>query len=183
MKWPEQKRVFRMIPGLERAEFERMGTVHRNTFVDSPRALADDLSLKARPGVYLAGQVSGVEGYVESAACGLVLGTLLAAKAQGEAPTLPPETTALGGLVRHLRDVDKKDFQPSNVVWSMVPPVPKPKGRRKLGKRERREAMARRALADLEPWLDAVGARLVRAQVEGSAASAPEAAPPPGAMA
>lgn len=166
MKWPEQKRVFRMIPGLENAEFERFGSVHRNTFVDSPRVLDDELSLEARPGVYLAGQISGVEGYVESAACGLVLGTMLAAKVRGERPVLPPPTTALGALIGHLRNADKKEFTPSNVVWSMFPPL---EGRH--GKRERHERMARRALADLEPWLDAVGARLVRAQAEGTAAA------------
>jgi len=152
MKWPAQKQVLRMIPGLEKAEFERLGTVHRNTYVDSPRVLDDDLSLKSRPGVYLAGQVSGVEGYIESAACGLVLGTMLARRARGEDPLLPPETTALGGLVRHLRDVDK-DFTPSNVVWSMVPPLP---GKKIRKRRLRREKLAERALEDLGPWLEAV---------------------------
>lgn len=166
MKWPDQKRVFRMIPGLENAEFERLGTVHRNTYVDSPRALTEDLSLKARPGVHLAGQVSGVEGYVESAACGLVLGVMLAT---GEG--YPPETTALGALVRHLRDEEKPTFAPSNVIWGMFPPVPTPEGRKKLGKRERRDIMVARSLDALEGWLDATGARLVRAQVEGSAAA------------
>ncbi|MCB9593139.1 MAG: methylenetetrahydrofolate--tRNA-(uracil(54)-C(5))-methyltransferase (FADH(2)-oxidizing) TrmFO [Sandaracinaceae bacterium] len=153
MKWPDQQRVFRTIPGLEEAEFERLGSVHRNTYVDSPRALDDDLALVNLPGVYLAGQISGVEGYVESAAIGLVLGTMLAARARGEAPVLPPETTALGGLVRHLRD-DAKDFAPSNVVWSMVPPLP---GRKVRKRRERRERLAARALEDLGPWLEAVG--------------------------
>src|SRR5690606_8221512 len=166
MKWPEQQRVFRMIPGLESAEFERFGSVHRNTYVDSPRVLDGELSLRARPGVYLAGQISGVEGYVESAACGLVLGTMLAAKARGRSALLPPPTTALGALIGHLRDVEKKEFSPSNVVWSMFPPL---EGRH--GKREQHERMAERALADLEPWLDAVGARLVRAQAEGTAAA------------
>ncbi len=166
MKWPEQKRVFRLIPGLENAEFERFGSVHRNTFLDSPRVLGDDLSLRARRGVYLAGQISGVEGYVESAACGLVLGTLLAAREKGHEPILPPPTTALGALIGHLRDAQKKDFQPSNVVWSMFAPLPDVR----LRKRARHAAMAERALSDLEPWLDAVGARLVRAQVDGTAA-------------
>src|SRR5690606_38418402 len=101
MKWPEQKRVFRMIPGLENAELERYGSVHRNTFVDSPRVLNDDLSLRARPGVYLAGQVSGVEGYVESAACGLVLGARLAMTLRGQAAEWPARTTALGSLIGH----------------------------------------------------------------------------------
>lgn len=162
MKWPEQKRVFRMIPGLENAEFERLGSVHRNTYVDSPRVLDDELALVARPGVHLAGQISGVEGYVESAACGLVLGTMLAAKAAGRAPRIPPETTALGGLVRHLRDKEKT-FVPSNVIWSMMPPL---EGKKIRKRRLRREALAARALADLEAWLDQVGARIVRTQVE-----------------
>lgn len=168
MKWPEQKRVFRMIPGLQNAEFERYGSVHRNTFVDSPRVLNEDLSLKARPNVYLAGQVSGVEGYVESAACGLVLGATLARKLRGEEMAWPAATTALGSLLGHLRDTESKNFQPANVVWSMFPPL---EGGR-IGKRERHERMAERALRDLEGWLDAVGARIVRAQVEGTAARA-----------
>lgn len=169
MKWPEQQRVFRMIPGLENAELERFGSVHRNTFVDSPRVLGDDLALLVRPGVHLAGQVSGVEGYVESAACGLVLGTMLARKIRDMPASMPPPTTALGSLIAHLRNAEKKDFQPSNVVWSMFPVL---ETERRLGKRERHEAMAERALSDLEPWLDAVGARIVRAQVEGTAALA-----------
>src|SRR5690606_7089170 len=114
----------------------------------------DDLSLRARPGVYLAGQVSGVEGYVESAACGLVLGARLAMTLRGQAAEWPARTTALGSLIGHLRDTEKKDFQPANVVWSMFPPLD---GGR-LGKRERHERMAQRALADLESWLDATGA-------------------------
>lgn len=158
MKWPDQKRVFRMIPGLESAEFARLGSVHRNTYVDSPRALGDDLSLKNAPGVYLAGQVAGVEGYVESAACGLVLGVMIAR----DDTSLPPETTALGGLVRHLRDHDKS-FAPSNVMWSMVPPLP---GRKIRKRRIRRTKLAERALADLDAWLDAVGAAEVRARAE-----------------
>ncbi len=172
MKWPEQKRVFAMIPGLENAEIERYGSVHRNTFVDSPRVLSPDLSLKARPGVYLAGQISGVEGYVESAACGLVLGATLAMTLRGASAEWPAETTALGALIGHLRDADKKDFQPANIVWSMFPAMEL--GR--IGKREKHDLMAQRALADLEPWLDATGARLVRAQVEGAAALPAEGA-------
>ena len=165
MKWPEQKRVFQMIPGLEDAEFVRLGSVHRNTFVRSPEVLDDRLQLVARPGVYLAGQITGVEGYVESAASGLVLGTMLAAERRGRDALLPPATTALGALVRYVR-TPRSDFQPSNVVWSMFPPL---EGRSKK-KRERHEAMAERALRDLEPWLDAVGARLLRAQTSGDAA-------------
>ncbi len=151
MKYPEQKRVFRMIPGLEHAEFERLGSVHRNTFVNSPEVLDDDLSLRARRGVYLAGQVSGVEGYVESAACGMLLGLKLAHEARGRAFSFPPSTTMLGGMLTHLRSPND-DFQPSNVMWSMVPPI---EGKR-LNKRARRDAQSTRALQDLGAWLSRV---------------------------
>ncbi len=151
MTWPEQKRVFRMIPGLEQAEFERLGSVHRNTFVESPKVLDDDLSLKSRPGVYLAGQISGVEGYVESAACGLLVGLELAHQANGQPFSFPPPTTMLGGMLTHLREPND-DFQPSNVMWSMVPPI---EGRR-LKKRARRDAQSARALQDLGAWLERV---------------------------
>ena len=151
MKWPEQKRVFRMIPGLENAEFERLGSVHRNTFVNSPKVLDDDLALASRPGVYLAGQISGVEGYVESAACGMLLGIKLAHEVRGLAFSFPPPTTMLGGMIGHLR-APNDDFQPSNVMWSMVPPI---EGRR-LNKRARRDAQSERALQDLGAWLHAV---------------------------
>ncbi|HSN83994.1 MAG TPA: methylenetetrahydrofolate--tRNA-(uracil(54)-C(5))-methyltransferase (FADH(2)-oxidizing) TrmFO [Polyangiales bacterium] len=148
MKWPEQKRVFRMIPGLENVEIERFGSVHRNTFVDSPTVLDDDLALRARPGVYLAGQISGVEGYVESAACGMLIGIKLAHEVRGLSSSFPPPTTMLGGLLGHLR-APNDDFQPSNAMWSMVPPI---EGRR-LNKRARRDAQSARALQDLQSWL------------------------------
>lgn len=163
MKWPEQKRVFRLIPGLENVEIQRYGSVHRNTFVRSPEVLDDRLALRADPSVFLAGQVSGVEGYVESAALGLVLGATLGTElTQARHVPAPPPETALGALRGHLR-TPRDDFQPSNVVWSMFPPLESPfvttaKGkRRKLGKRERREAKAERALAALPAWLAAVG--------------------------
>lgn len=151
MKWPEQKRVFRMIPGLQDAEFERFGSVHRNTFVDSPRVLDDDLALRARPGVHLAGQICGVEGYVESAACGMLVGIELAHQLRGEGFSFPPRTTMLGGMIGHLRDANE-DFQPSNVMWSMVAPL---EGQR-LKKRARRDAQSARALQDLGAWLSTV---------------------------
>jgi len=153
MKWPEQKRVFRMLPGLEKAEFQRLGSVHRNTFVNSPVALDDDLALKNRPSVHLAGQITGVEGYVESSACGLMLGAVLGERLRGNAVEFPPETTALGGLYRHVRTA-RDDFQPSNVVWSMVPRLP---GRKIRKRRLRREKLAERALRDLNPWLLTIG--------------------------
>jgi methylenetetrahydrofolate--tRNA-(uracil-5-)-methyltransferase len=151
MTWPEQKRVFRMIPGLENAEFERLGSVHRNTFVNSPVVLDDDLALRSRPGVYLAGQISGVEGYVESAACGMLLGMKLAHESRGRVFSFPPATTMLGGMIGHLRQPND-DFQPSNVMFSMVPPVENPR----LGKRARRDAQSERALQDLGVWLSSV---------------------------
>ncbi len=151
MTWPEQKRVFRMIPGLENSEFERFGSIHRNTFVNAPEVLDDDLALRARPGVYLAGQISGVEGYVESAACGMLLGIKLAHQVQGLTSSFPPPTTMLGGLVGHLRKPND-DFQPSNVMFSMVPTI---EGRR-LNKRARRDAQSERALQDLGAWLSDV---------------------------
>ncbi|MEY4576427.1 MAG: hypothetical protein RL701_1130 [Pseudomonadota bacterium] len=154
MTQPEQRRVLGMIPGLANAKYERYGTVHRNTFVDAPRVLGDDLALRALPGVYVAGQLSGVEGYVESAACGLWVGLLLAGQLTGTPLPTPPATTALGALLSHLRRPDAR-FQPSNVVFSMFPEMAAPKGRR--GKRERHLALAERALTDLDPWLVAIG--------------------------
>ena len=115
LKYGEQERIFRMIPGLEHAEFARLGSIHRNTYVDAPKALTTDLELVARPGVYLAGQITGVEGYVESAACGLWLGWHLA-----RGLTAPPRQTALGALLMHLARPVKK-FQPSNVNYGLTP--------------------------------------------------------------
>jgi len=153
MTWPEQRRLLRTIPGLEQAEFLRLGNIHRNTFVNAPAVLAEDLSLRARPGVHLAGQITGVEGYVESAASGLVLGILLAARIHGQTPIPPPPSTALGALLSHLRR-PSEDFQPSNIVWSMFPPL---EGRRIRRRRLRREALAARALEGLQGWLEAIG--------------------------
>ena len=115
LKYGEQERIFRMIPGLEHAEFARLGSIHRNTYVDAPKALTPDLELVARPGVYLAGQITGVEGYVESAACGLWLGWHLA-----RGLSAPPQETALGALLLHLTRPVKK-FQPSNVNYGLTP--------------------------------------------------------------
>ncbi len=151
MTYAEQARVFRLAPGLERAEFLRFGSVHRNTYVDAPACLNADLSLRARPGVFLAGQISGVEGYVESAASGLWLGLWLAARAQGRILDLPPATTALGALLGHLRTPAKR-FQPSNVHFGLMPePQEKP------GKKARKAVLAERALADFTAWRQGMG--------------------------
>ncbi len=150
MKYPEQNRVFRMIPGLEEAEFLRFGSVHRNTFVNAPELLTPEMELKARPGVYLAGQISGVEGYVESAAGGFLCASMLADRLSGRDVRPPPPTTALGGILTHLGRKQPR-YQPSNITWAHFPPM-EGTGRR-LKKRARYEAMAERALMDLGRWL------------------------------
>jgi methylenetetrahydrofolate--tRNA-(uracil-5-)-methyltransferase len=150
MTWPEQGRVLRTIPGLESAEILRYGSVHRNTFVDAPAVLDERMQLRARPGVYLAGQITGVEGYVESAASGFVCGVMLAQTLRGEPLAPPPPTTALGGVRTHIaRAGAPASYQPSNVTWAWLPPLPD----RRLKKRERYEAMAERALAHLAEWM------------------------------
>lgn len=156
MKWPDQQRVFRMIPGLENAEFMRLGAVHRNTFIDAPVLLDETMQLATRPGVYVAGQLSGVEGYVESTAGGLLCALMLAATLEGKAPTRAPETTALGGILTQLaRKHPKMRYQPSNITWAHIPPLDGKHRRAK--KRERYQRMADRALADIAPWLEAIG--------------------------
>lgn len=151
LTYPEQKRVFRMIPGLERAEFLRLGSIHRNTYVDAPEVLTPHLELKARPGVYLAGQITGVEGYLESAACGLWLGLYLAAKLSGGTMTLPPRETALGALLGHLR-TPASPFQPSNVHFGLMPAL-----NRKAKKAVRKELHAQRAREHFAAWMRSLG--------------------------
>jgi len=141
-----QKRVFRTIPGLENASFLRMGSVHRNTFVDAPRVLDERLQLRAMPGVYFAGQITGVEGYVESSACGFLCGVFLAAELMGKPINRPPNTTALGGLLTHLAK-QEPGFQPSNITWAQIPPLDTP-----AKKADRKERLAERALADLSRY-------------------------------
>ncbi|MDR0827029.1 MAG: methylenetetrahydrofolate--tRNA-(uracil(54)-C(5))-methyltransferase (FADH(2)-oxidizing) TrmFO [Desulfovibrio sp.] len=148
LKQNEQERIFRLIPGLEKAEFVRYGSVHRNTFVNAPKVLSPDLSLRARPEVFLAGQITGVEGYVESAACGLWLGKYLGAKAQGRNLSPPPPETALGALLGHLQNPAKR-FQPSNVQFGLMP---------ELGRRAKHDARrllyAERGREAFRVWLD-----------------------------
>jgi methylenetetrahydrofolate--tRNA-(uracil-5-)-methyltransferase len=153
MKWPEQQRVFRTIPGLEHAEFLRLGAVHRNTFIDAPELLDATMQLRALPGVYVAGQLSGVEGYVESCAGGLLCALMLAQHLAGRPIVPPPPTTALGGILTHLsRKHPKASYQPSNITWAHFPPLAV-----RARKRERYRLMAERALTDLDPWLDTIG--------------------------
>ncbi|NBD10952.1 methylenetetrahydrofolate--tRNA-(uracil(54)-C(5))-methyltransferase (FADH(2)-oxidizing) TrmFO [Corallococcus silvisoli] len=163
LTWGEQKRIFgTCIPGLQNAEFLRMGQIHRNTFIDSPRLLAEDLSLKTERRVFFAGQVTGVEGYVESAACGYLVALAIHARLTGGAFVPPPATTALGSLYRHLTgEAHPPDHphQPTNVIYGLFPPLT---GRMK--KADKRAAYSARAKQDLVAWLPHAG---VSAQTEG----------------
>jgi methylenetetrahydrofolate--tRNA-(uracil-5-)-methyltransferase len=155
LKWGEQKRVFQMIPGLENAEFVRFGMIHRNTFVNSPAALEPTFEARARPGLFFAGQMSGVEGYVESASSGLLAGLGAAARAADREPVAFPEDTALGALGRYIARSDPNHYQPTNIAFGLLPELPT----RVRDKAKRRRAIADRALASLEvfrPHLDAV---------------------------
>lgn len=152
MRHAEQKRVFGMIPGLEHAEFLRYGTVHRNTFLDSPRLLDEAMALRSAPQVRFAGQITGVEGYVESSACGLWVGLRLAADLQGKPLPRPPVTTALGALLHHVTDDSVPEFQPTNVHFGLMPALEKVEGQRRLGKSDRKAAHAERARLDLAQW-------------------------------
>ena len=148
LKHGEQTRIFRMIPGLENAQFARLGGLHRNTFINSPKLLDGSLKLKARPSIRFAGQVTGVEGYVESAAIGLLAGRFASAEARGETIVAPPSTTAFGALLAHITGgADEKTFQPMNVNFGLFPELKGARGK------DRKKAMSHRAIADLEAWL------------------------------
>jgi methylenetetrahydrofolate--tRNA-(uracil-5-)-methyltransferase len=148
MTYPEQRRVLRMIPGLQGAEFVRLGSLHRNTFVDSPRLLTPALNLRARPDVFLAGQMIGVEGYVESAAAGLLAAINAARMIAGKELIAPPPQTALGSLVAYVTDARRTDFQPMNANFGLMPEL----GSRVRGK-AKKGAMAARALAAFDEWI------------------------------
>jgi len=155
LRHAEQTRILRSIPGLERAEFARLGGLHRNTFINSPRLLDRSMRLKARPALRFAGQITGVEGYVESAAIGLLAGRFAAAERRSETPALPPPTTALGALLTHItRGADAGSFQPMNVNFGLFPPLPEGAITR-ANRGDKKPMIARRALADLERWLAA----------------------------
>lgn len=155
LKYGEQTRIFRMIPGLESAEFARLGGLHRNTFINSPQVLDGALRLKALPRLRFAGQITGVEGYVESAAIGLMAGRFAAAERLGQDFVPPPATTAHGALLAHITGgADASTFQPMNVNFGLFPPLTPPEGKRKVKKKERKPAMSARALTDLAAWLE-----------------------------
>ncbi len=153
LKYAEQVRIFQMIPGLENAEFARLGGIHRNTFINSPRLLDGTCRLKVDPRLRFAGQVTGVEGYIESAAIGLLTGRFAASERLGQDLSQPPATTALGALLEHITGgAEAEGFQPMNVNFGLFPPLD-PQTAKRLGKRERKRAYSQRALADLGTWL------------------------------
>jgi methylenetetrahydrofolate--tRNA-(uracil-5-)-methyltransferase len=149
IKWGDQARVLRLIPGLENAEFVRFGMVHRNTYVNGPTVLADTWQVRTRPSLFFAGQMSGVEGYVESAASGLLAGLNAAAMTRGEPVSTPPRTTAIGALSYYVSHANPAHYEPSNITFGIIQPLENaPKG-----KKLRNEALSARALADLDAWL------------------------------
>jgi methylenetetrahydrofolate--tRNA-(uracil-5-)-methyltransferase len=171
LKYGAQTAIFRMIPGLENAEFARLGGLHRNTYINSPVLLDPTLQLKSRPGLRFAGQITGCEGYVESAAIGLLAGRFAAAEALGEPISLPPATTAFGSLLGHITgghlvsddEPGKRSFQPMNVNFGLFPPlepgaIQRPEGLKRFRGKDKtiakKKAMAARALADCAAWLD-----------------------------
>jgi len=159
MTYKEQQRVFTMIPGLEKAEFVRLGSLHRNTFIDSPQHLLPTLQWRQRSDLFFAGQMTGVEGYIESAATGLLAGLNAARLIADEPPVVPPPTTALGALLRYITEPERKGFQPMNANFGLLPPLSEP-----LRKKAKKEMLARRALADMEAWVRSI---------EGTDASVP----------
>lgn len=153
LKIGEQRRVFTSIPGLADAEFLRWGSIHRNSYLNFPERLTAHGSLKDRADLLFAGQLTGVEGYTESAASGILAGINMARILAGESPVLPPPTTMLGGLYRFLREASPKRFQPMNSNWGLIDPL----NRRVKDKRMKREMLAERAQADFREWMTESG--------------------------
>jgi methylenetetrahydrofolate--tRNA-(uracil-5-)-methyltransferase len=153
MTYPEQKRVFRLIPALEQAEFLRFGSLHRNTYINSPKLLRDTLQLRSRDDLFFAGQITGVEGYTESVATGLLAGLNAARLIQRADLLVPPPSTALGALVRYIAYATAPSFQPMNINFGLLPELP----HRVRGKGERRRQMVQRALTAADRWRAEVG--------------------------
>jgi methylenetetrahydrofolate--tRNA-(uracil-5-)-methyltransferase len=154
IKWGEQARVLKMIPGLEQAEFVRFGMVHRNTYINGPTVLRETWQTRMRRDLLFAGQISGVEGYVESAASGLIAGRNAAALARGEEPRVPPRTTAIGALAYYVCHADPKNYQPTNITFGIMPPLENAP----RGKADRKLALSNRALQALDTWTTGVSA-------------------------
>ncbi len=157
MKWGDQARVLRLIPGLESARFLRFGQIHRNTYINAPTLLTETLQMKQHPQVMFAGQISGVEGYVESIATGMLAGVYAAAIASGAEPASVPRETALGSLVHYITHADAKNFQPANITFDLLPAVDEATGRRVRDKKLRHRMVCERALELLEAWLQRTG--------------------------
>ncbi|MEO8909984.1 MAG: methylenetetrahydrofolate--tRNA-(uracil(54)-C(5))-methyltransferase (FADH(2)-oxidizing) TrmFO [Gemmatimonadaceae bacterium] len=151
LRIPEQQRVLKMIPGLEQAEFFRYGSIHRNSYLNSPAALSGHLSARDDPTILFAGQITGVEGYTESSATGLLAGINLARILSGDDPVIPPPTTMLGALYRYMREAEPKHFQPMNANFGLVDDLPVPV----RDKKRKREMLAERALSDMKRWIEA----------------------------
>jgi len=152
LRFPEQARILRMIPGLEQAEFLRFGQIHRNTYLNAPRLLEADLRLRAAPHVYIAGQLCGVEGYVECIATGFLAGVALAQRVAGGDFTPPPRATALGSLIHYVSHADPKNYQPANISFDLLPPLEDLPRAVARDRRVRRARQCERALAELEGW-------------------------------
>lgn len=154
LKFPEQKRVFRLIPGLENAQFLRFGQIHRNTFINSPRILQATLQARRNADYFFAGQICGVEGYVESIATGLIAGLNAARSARGCAPAAPPRTTACGSLAHYISSADAESFQPANISFGLLPEASQELKKKVRDRKERRRLQVRQALADLHDWIE-----------------------------
>ena len=153
MKYGEQARIFRMIPGLENAKFLRYGQIHRNTYINAPKVLTRTLNMRQHPGIFFAGQISGVEGYTESIATGMLAGMYAAARALGREPEPVPRGTALGSLVRYITEADAKRFQPVNITFDLLEPLEEETRRKVRDKRERHRLQCERALGVFAEWL------------------------------
>jgi methylenetetrahydrofolate--tRNA-(uracil-5-)-methyltransferase len=154
MKYGEQARIFRMIPGLENAKFLRYGQIHRNTYINAPRVLTETLQMREYSGIFFAGQISGVEGYTESIATGMLAGMYAAAVVHGNKPEPVPRGTALGSLVHYITQADAKRFQPANITFDLLEPLDEPTRKRVRDKRERHVMQCERALRAMEEWLE-----------------------------
>jgi len=159
LKFGEQARVLRLIPGLENARFLRYGQIHRNTYINSPALLRETLQMKAHARVLFAGQICGVEGYVESIATGLIAGMHAAALARGEEPIAPPRASAFGSLVHYVTHADAKNFQPANITFDLLPAL----GKKVRDRKERHRMQCELALREFDAWVERVGAAAVRA--------------------
>ena len=158
LRWPEQKRIFSSIPGLARAEFVRLGQIHRNCYINAPRVLTPTLQTRTRPTLLFAGQISGVEGYTESAATGLLAGINAARLAASRPAIVPPHDTMIGALTRYIAGADPSHYQPTNAAFGLLPDVPS----RSRRKKDRREARSASAMRSLSAWIEAEGEGALR---------------------